>query len=74
MSSTNQTITTILSTLDESWKALAEAHRMLTADSSAVPDTYDIVDLTTSVAAVSESLMAVNSLMVGRHASSETGS
>jgi hypothetical protein len=65
VSSTDPVITGILQTLDASRKALDEAHAALFASAS-VPDIADLAETSTLVGAVSENLMKVNGLMVGR--------
>lgn len=66
MPSTNTTITSTLQSLDDARTVLSGAYDALVSDQSAVPDPADILDAATSVAAVSEQLLKVNSLLVGR--------
>ncbi|MGA2539459.1 MAG: hypothetical protein ABSF53_25865 [Terracidiphilus sp.] len=66
MSSTDPAVTGALQALNAVRKALGEAHQRLVA-SAGVPDLEDLAETSTLVGAVSENLMKVNMLMIGRY-------
>lgn len=65
MSSLDPVIVNTLQTLDGCRRALNEAYGALSASTS-IPDRADIGEATTLVPAVSESLLKVHALLIGR--------
>ena len=65
MSSTDPTTAGVLQNVDGAFKALRTARQVLDSGEAA-PDMDDLMELASSMAAIGEQLMAVNSLMVNQ--------